>query len=215
MVRGGLNLTERDQAIIEVLTHRVRVLSIAQIARTWFASTDRANAIASRRLRVLEQAGRLERVTMLARPELKCLRPVATWMPGDPAPLFESLSYALQARWTLPAVPTTMFLASRSSGVQAGGYGGRRPRRSEASHDVSLAALYLHMAATEPTVAQTWIPETRLRHRGFGHGAMLPDAIVEREGRSVVVEFGGAYTPAKLSEFHAFCRERGLPYEIW
>lgn len=215
MVPKGANLTQRDQEVIETLTHRVRVLTLEQIARTWFSGGDRPRSNASRRMQVLERADLIARFTMLARPELIIDSPVVKWFPKQPSPPFEKVSYRLASRWSQPAAPTTVFIATRSAGVRSGGFGGRKPRRSEATHDVCLAGVYLRLLEIEPLVAQTWVEESKLRHRGFGDNAMLPDAIVEREGRSTVIEFGGAYGAAKLKLFHEFCKGRDLAYELW
>ena len=44
----------------------------------------------------------------------------------------------------------------------------------------------------------------------------LPDAIIDAPGHSRVVEFGGAYSKAKLEAFHRYCSEElKLPYEVW
>jgi len=215
LVPQGANLTDRDQQVIQTLTHRVRVLTLDQIARTWFPDGDHPRSNASRRMGVLERTGLLARATILARPELVADVPVLRWFPGHAAPPFEKLAYGLVSRWTQPAVPTAIFMATRSAGIRSGGFGGRRPRRSEATHDVCLAGVYLRLLEIEPLVAQTWVAESKLRHRGFGENAMLPDAMMERGGRSIVVEFGGAYSAAKLKLFHEFCKGRDLPYELW
>lgn len=215
MVPQGANLTDRDRDVIETLTHRVRVLTLEQIARTWFSDGSHPRSNASRRMQVLERADQLARSTIMARPQLTMDAPVLRWFPGQAAPAFEKLAYGLVSRWTLPATPTTIFIATRSAGIRSGGFGGRRPRRSEATHDVCLAGVYLRLLEIEPLVAQTWVAETKLRHRGFGDNAMLPDAIVERGGRQLVIEFGGAYSAAKLKLFHEFCMGRNLPYELW
>lgn len=215
MVPEGANLTERDLEVIDTLTHRVRVLTLEQVARTWFPDGDHPKPNASRRMRVLERTELVARSTILARPEFVADVPVLRWFPGEAAPPFEKLAYQLVSRWTRPAIPTTIFIATRSAGVRSGGFGGRKPRRSEATHDVCLAGVYLRLLEIEPLVAQTWIAEAKLRHRGFGDHAMLPDAVVERGSRSVVIEFGGAYAAAKLKLFHEFCKGRDLPYELW
>ena len=38
-VIAGCNLTPRDEDLLDTLTRRVRVLTLSQIARTWYATT--------------------------------------------------------------------------------------------------------------------------------------------------------------------------------
>lgn len=83
------------------------------------------------------------------------------------------------------------------------------------SHDLTLAGIYLRLRASDPAVAESWIPEYRMRRLGFGDRMRLPDALVERQGERVVIELGGEYSTAKLTEFHGFCVREGLRYEIW
>lgn len=215
MTVHGSNLTARDRAILDTLTRRVRVLSMDQVARTWYAKTVRPIQNAVKRLRSLEVAGLVEQFSMPARPELVLGGPLLTWHPGGKRPDWERLSYRLTARWNKPAVPTPLIIATRSAGTWLGGFGGRRPRRSEVSHDLSFAGVYLHWLRCNPSQRDDWISEARLRHLGFGDQARLPDALVQRDGRRTVIELGGAYSADKLREFHGFCADRGLPYELW
>src|SRR5262245_38246284 len=92
-------LTRRDLEILDALTKRVRVLSIPQIARTWWAEAADPLRVANNRLRTL-QAEELVRVERLpAHPELDLQAPAATWSPGDAAPDFGAISHRLQSRW--------------------------------------------------------------------------------------------------------------------
>lgn len=213
MKRTGL--TSRDLAIIDTLTLRIRVLSIDQIARKWFAETSNPRRSALRRVAGLVEAGAVERYDAHARPELVLTRPMIIWMPGSPAPEFERVSYQLAARWRVPAVPVTVVIASRDAGSWTGGYGGRRPRRSELSHDLSMARIYLNWMQRDPTPTARWISEATLRRHGFGERGTLPDALVDEAGKRRVIELGGVYGARKLREFHRFCATRGLTYELW
>ena len=215
MVPSGLNLSDRDLDLLDALTLRIRVLSIAQVARHWFGTLRDPVQQATRRLSTLQRAGFIEPVSMSARPELHLALPLATWTPGDGEPRFEHLASTLDARWREPATPTAIIIASRKAGHARGGCGGRWPRRSEVSHDLTLAGLYLAWQQNRPSRGEEWISEARLRMAGFGDEDHLPDAMIEQAGRRRVIELGGAYSAAKLRDFHRFCAERDLPYELW
>lgn len=209
------NLTSRDLEILDALTLRVRVLSVSQIALTWYDRTAEPARQAARRLAVLEAAGLVVRLSMPARPELVLDRPLVIWEPGLQSPEFDRLAYGLETRWSAPAVPTDMVMASRAAGTCMGGYGGRRPRRSETSHDLTLARLYLSWRGRNPSGDRSWISEAALRQEGFGNEDRLPDAMVEEHGRRRAIELGGVYGATKLRDFHEFCDGHGLPYELW
>jgi len=214
-VPSRVNITDRDQSILDAIVRRVRVLSVAQIARTWFGATQDPVRFASRRLNELAASGFIERFDLHARPELNFELPIMCWAPGEAAPAFSRLSTRLAARWRQPVHRTPAVVATASAGIRLGGHGGRRPRRSEASHDLSLAALYLHIVKTEPRIARTWVSEAGMRRFGFGDKGRLPDALVHRNSRPTIIELGGTYSAAKLIEFHDFCKEQGLRYELW
>lgn len=214
-VQKRTSVSVRDEEVLDCLTRRVRVLSIPQIARTWFGETSDPGRQARRRMAMLEQAGLIQGRTVSARPELTLSRPLVTWTPGEPTPDHDRMAYLLEARWREPAVLTDLVIATRGAGTARGGSGGRWPRRSEVSHDLTFAGLYLAWRTSAPAHSAEWISEARLRQEGWGEEDRLPDAMIERDGRRLVIELGGAYGAAKLRDFHRFCAERRLPYELW
>lgn len=215
MALNRANLTPRDREILDALTLRVRVMSINQVAHTWFGRTAEPARYAARRLSALAAAGLIDQHSMPARPELLLHHPLVTWTPDTAPPDFDRLAYTLEVRWKAPAVPTHIVIASRAAGNWMGGSGGRLPRRSEVSHDLTLARLYLTWCVGGPRAGRRWISEASLRQEGFGDDDRLPDAIVEEDGRRRVIELGGVYGAAKLRGFHEFCVEHEWPYELW
>jgi hypothetical protein len=211
----AMALTPRDHSLLDTLTRRVRVLSLVQIGNTWYLPSPRSVSLARRRLGRLELAGYVEKFRMFARPVIPLVRPVLAWHPGLPEPDYRSLSRQLIRRWTQPAVPTTMVIASRQAGILLGGHGGRRPRASEATHDVCMAGLYLTMVERDPSIRTYWQSEARLRQLGYGDSVFLPDAMIVTGESRRVIEFGGSYSHGKVARFHQSCADEALPYEIW
>ena len=210
--KAAIGLNDRDNAILSVLTNRVRVLSLSQVGRTWWADGRDPERNARRRLTELERAGLVECFDELIRPELPLQQPVLIWQPGLPEPDFGSSSRLLQARWRDPIVRTECVIATARAGRAFGGKGGRRPRKSEVTHDVHLAAVFLRMREELPTRAASWTPEAQLP---TGPGIKVPDAIV-RDGRYfTAIEFGGEYSSQKLKRFHRYCENESYGYEIW
>jgi hypothetical protein len=214
-------LTRRDVEILDALTKRVRVLSIPQIARTWWKDAADSERVASNRLRTL-QAEKLVHIERLpAHPELLLEGPAATWWPGDAAPDFSALSYRLQSRWKRHPVLTACVSASKLAANRFGGYGGRPPRAVERTHDVHMAQVYLLYRTRNPELVRHWVfeeqvkAERRREKRAPIWGEKLPDAFIRSEAGIRVVEFGGAYNKDKLTAFHGYCKDHLFSYEIW
>lgn len=210
-----LNVTARDRDILAVLARDVRVASVAQIARTWFAESADPARSADRRLSDLAAAGMIERFVMLARPELDLRAPLIRWEVGDATPDFPRLASRLAARWKDPLIRTPLVIATRTGGVQFGGTGGRRPRLSEVSHDVSLTGVYLRHFVRSNGSPTLWYSEARLAGLGFGDCTRLPDAMVQEGATRTAIELGGAYSAVKLAAFHRFCERENMGYELW
>lgn len=211
---GNLS-TAIDELLIEMLTTRIRVLSIDQVRDVAGGRGIKGRAAALRRVKRLESKGWVLVLNGLAHPELPLGRPVITWTPGETAPPFGPASYQLRSRWTLPPRLTQVVVASSVAGSFFGGAGGRVPRTSELTHDLALARIFIRLQKSDPKRASCWASEASLFERGEGRGDKLPDAMIKTRGGKVAVEFGGAYRPQKLREFHEYCSGRNLAYEIW
>ncbi|MBI1349406.1 hypothetical protein GC163_24330 [bacterium] len=211
-------MTERDIEIIDALTLRVRMLTIEQVARTWWEEAKTSTALAARRLKQLEEAGKVHLFSLLAHPEIPLLHPVLAWQPRDPEPDFHGLAYCLKIRWTENVITQQAVVATAEAGRENGGWGGRMPRATEQTHDLHLAAVYLTKRRENPEAASFWESEElvrlKLKLKGKLAGDRLPDAIISRPKRTAI-EFAGRYVPAKLQAFHDYCSGTGLRYELW
>ena len=209
----GESLRGRDLDILEVLSRRVRMLSLDQVAATWWGSTRNATANASRRLSALEGRGLVRRMQAMAHelPELE--EPLFAWQPGERTPNLPAVAYRLERRWSSPIRPTVLVAATRSAGSWLGGGGGRRPRESEISHDLGLAALYLRFRDREPARAASWVPEDLFDPEEID--GFVPDAVVREGDRPTLIEFAGAYKKERLQKLHESCERAALPYELW
>lgn len=214
----SIRLEAREQELLELLTRRVRVLSLEQVARTFYPEHDDAIGRARRRIRALSRAGWISVVNKMAHPELDLEGPLFVWHPSDSWIEFGELSYRLRRRWRLPPRNTLFVAATKSANRRFGGYvGGRQSRRSEVTHDLHLAAVYLWYRTHAPAKAKRWVSEQEQYALGGGRGRRLPDAIIRAgkstRGQDLIVEFGGAYSKRKLEEFHAAMHH--LPYQLW
>ncbi len=209
-----VSVTRRDRETMLALVHKVRVLSVRQIAGHWW-NGEIANA--RRRLRVLFAAGLFDRVTVLARPLPPLRTPVLAWEPCQPIPDFGHVAYQLKSRWRCrPARQVSAVVATpRAAQLLGGKARGGLKCGSQATHDLGVAAVWLHFNAQNPAWAAAWRSEDLMAHTR--RGQKLPDAfLVDDVGRTFrVVEFGGAYDAERVRAFHEDCARRGLPYEIW
>jgi len=207
-----------DDAILKALTHDVRVLTVGQIGRyRWCGDQPIAGAAEERLLR-LQKARLVEVVELLARPELDLSRPEIDWAPHlDQEPRFGAISYRLKKRWNALPVPTLVVRATRVASRQYGGYNnGYRLRPDEVTHDIHVGALWMKQSE-KSALELFWTGEGKLRAEGTAQFAgRIPDGVLRRPGQTEpvqIVEFGGAYGPAKLRDIHrAFCE---YPYAVW
>ena len=213
-----LTITSRDDEILDSLTLRVRLLTLDQVARCWWADAKSARQSALNRLRQLELADKVHLFELPAHPELPLTEPEAIWKPKAPIPDFHRLSYRLSSRWKQPPILHLGVIASRASGRHYGGWGGRKPRSTERTHDLHMAAVFLLKRARDPESVVHWMSEEKVREgqrqRPRDGRQHVPDAIVKRPKRTVI-EFGGSYPADKLASFHDYCAAQGWPYEIW
>jgi hypothetical protein len=208
-------LTARDREILEALTRRVRVMTITQIARTWWVTSKHSDANARDRMAALEARGLITKQRALAHPEILVEEPLVRWAPFLPQPNFGKVSYQLQTRWTKPSVMATVISATSQAANQFGGHGGRPSRDVERTHDIHLAAVFLRYRAQSPSLLQHWVFEEQIRRERGHTNEMLPDVMLRDPASPRAVEFGGSYPKAKLEAFHAYCKEKRLHYEIW
>lgn len=207
-----VDLTDRDTELLRALTQRVRVFTLAQVARTWWPESQDGQGLARRRLRALEDGGLVTLTSLIAHPEIDLAGPLSSWQPGLPEPDFGPVARELARRWTEPERQTLCVVASEEAASVVGGSGGRTPRDSEATHDIHLAAVYLRMAEKLPTRASSWRAEASLAK---GQGVKVPDAMVRDGKYDTAIEFGGSYSAEKLASFHRYCHRKGLGYELW
>jgi hypothetical protein len=211
--QSAVRITTRDSAILDAITLRVRVLSLSQIVR-WFWNGERQYGSAVRRMNQLARAGLVEVVTMLAGTEIALLEPLIAWRPGEPPPNWEALLTETRSRWVGPVRTARCVVATRRSAVRFGGVV-RPPRNSEVTHDLHLSQIYLRLRAANPHRARHWVGEFQCLST-FGGQGKVPDALLRRPGQLIAVEVVGAsYGARKLEEFHRFCVDKKLAYELW
>lgn len=209
----SFELTDQHCEILKPLTSKVRVLTHAQIARTFLARTSDQEQELQGIISELEGADFIASYTAMVHPELHLKAPLCSYSPGDPAPDFQSLARETRGRWKRAPVATDIVYATKRARRVFGGYlGGQKPRPSETRHDIHLAQIYLRYWARDRAAALAWVSEAELRQEHGKNGGPLPDAEI-RTDQSLVIEFGGAYSRQKLEAIHE--QQRTRAYEIW
>jgi hypothetical protein len=204
----------RQEHILRALANDVRVLSMRQVARTWWADTRWGRSRAETAMKELESGGWLRIHRSLARPVRELNGPLMSWRPGDDAPDARRAARLLHRRSLRDATMTTFVFAGPRSVALFGE--GRAPsvKLTHATHDLQVAEVYLHYRG-RGSPARRWISEDRLppdwplRER--------PDAVLADDAGRIrrALEYGGDYPPGRLAELHRAFSSIGLSYEIW
>ncbi|MDX1926250.1 MAG: hypothetical protein SFV81_07025 [Pirellulaceae bacterium] len=210
-----MQFTTRDKLMFDILTTKVRALSLNQIAIEFFGG-DFANA--NRRLRQLVATKVIARQRLIARQLPQPTEPCFVWTPATPPPSFEVVARMVKRRWSrLPTRMTAVYFAeARFSSIVGNRAKGRLMHPLQISHDLGLASIYLHFLHKHPQRASQWLGEDSFESRNQ-RKKQTPDAvIIDGNFRpALAIEFGGIYTADRIERFHRHCSARSLPYEIW
>jgi hypothetical protein len=213
-VSEPLHFTDRDRELLQALSQKVRLFSQRQVAEHLW-NGELANA--RRRLKRLEQAGLVTRLTVHARSLPPIETPLLSWRPHEVAPDFGALAYRCQHRWKSRAVRSTTAWIVTEAGARAfGGVGrGELTRATQVTHDLGVAAVWLRLRQVAPQWATAWRGEDVMAHTRLGE--KLPDGfIVDEQGQIAwIIEFAGAYDTDRIRTVHQDCVERELPYQLW
>lgn len=211
-------LSDRDQDILVTLTHKVRLLTLSQVATTWWPSQKHSERSAERGLAKVAKLGLVDSDYVMARPFLPLDEPVQTWKPGEPLPDFAPVACQLRARWRdRPYRSVRVFFATRTAVNQYGGFmGGCLDHTNEATHDLHHAEVFLRLKRAQPILADSWISEQQLA-KDSEPLEVLPDSVLcDPNGQPrLVIEFAGIYNEERLERLHRYAEERDLPYEFW
>jgi hypothetical protein len=174
-----------------------------------------ATAYARRRVR----SGELLSARLDAVPIPHVSGPLATSR-ETPNPNFERLSYFALQRLSSPARPTTVYWPSSQFARTHGSWTGSDalPNPLQISHSLLCTAVWLHLLTETPDIAlDAWTSERQLQFhaRREGRGGPIPDALVERDAKTIAIEILGKY-PANWIEHHVDQFETHFDaWELW
>ena len=209
-----LTLTARDLDVLDVLTLRVRLLTVRQIAELWWPEGQNLRQ-AQRRMERLAAADLVELHRVNAHPLLPVTTPLFGWMPGVEEPDCDQVAAMCRDRWNKAAVPMTVCVAAPLAANLMGSTAYGVPKREHRNHDLRLAAVYVAYRLQRPKLAAQWVGEHGLPKAG--HRIKDPDAFLRDPQGNVLrlIESAGRYGIQQVQSFHDHCEANSLPYELW
>lgn len=210
-----LKLTKRDRALLSVLTHAARCLAEESVAGHWWAGDLSATR---RRLGSLESEGLIRRTVVAAHRRVIPEAPLLRMGSGESPPggaFLGALAHRLDERWTGPAGLESCVWATSKAAKLISGASGRAPRASEASHDLSLGALYLELARRQDERSESWQGEHLLARSGERAKGYMPDAEVDVRGERRLIEYCGRYSKSKLERVVESAARQEVALELW
>lgn len=209
-----LTLTERDMDLLDVLTLRVRLLTLRQVTELWWPTGENQRC-ARRRLEGLASENLIQLHRLNVHPLLPVTNPLFAWTPGEAEPDFEQVAALCSDRWTRPAVPMTVCVAANLAANLLGSSACGLPHRDHWNKDLRLASVYATYRLQRPTLAAMWIGEHSLPKAGYR--IKDPDAFLRSENGQTLrlIQSAGRYSQSQVRSFHEHCETHQLPYELW
>lgn len=217
--RGGTDQHSRKRSatevLVELLTTKVRLLSLEQITGLCFLHAKAPRVIARKHLRRMEEKGLVKRMSVMTLKEFHLEKPLLDWRPGDGLPDFGHISWLAEKRLSTPLCSTLVVQATKTAQAKTLGPIGSRPTRSqEITHDLMVSNVLITLMNGSPGIAASWIPEDALfKELVWEHGdfseATIPDAIILDGSDEIAIDVVGRYSPQKLAAIHdAYCDKR-------
>lgn len=206
--------TSLELDIVDVLTRRVRLMSLVQIGQIWWPHIGSQKTL-RRGLKRLRDGGLVERAVISAHPRLIIRSPIVAWQPSSNDPNLRAITEQLRARWKYRAEPTEVYWASTKAANLFGSTAGKLPDVSHRDHDLLLSEVYVFYRRHRPDLVHRWAGEQMFQKAGFR--IKDPDAFLfDDSGNPMrVVESAGKYGLLQVESFHQHCVDHELPYELW
>ena len=209
-----LRLTERDRDILETLTLRVPMLSLAMVLELWWPDRS-SDERARRRLAELDTSGWISRYVVNAHPRSYPRTSLIAWRPGMPVPDLAHVTEICRNRWSRPAVPTDVIVATPLAASLHGSTARKLPSPEHRDRLLHLGSVYVMWRQSRPWLAHHWVGRDALSRNGFR--MKDPDAVIHGDSGEVahVIQAAGRCGPDWIERFHWSCAEWGASYELW
>ena len=200
--------------LMETLTCRVRVLSLAHIYQGWADQFGSSGRVVDAIQRLVDAGLIVGDVWDLPASPIGN-EPLAVWTPQNAAPNFVQIADVVRSRWNGSPTPTPIVAATHRAARLFGSSAGGLPPTNYRNHDLLLAGVYARYRNVEPELAASWLGEdaVAIAERGVKN----PDAFLfDGEGNVTrVIESAGRYSLDQIESFHRHCQSAELPYELW
>lgn len=206
-------MNERDEEIVRTLADKVRVLTLSQVAKTWWTESRWGKSRAKSSLIRLAERKLVKLRRALARPIELIEHAIVEWKSGDVIPDFEAVATHLHRRaMTDASMQSIVATASKAVALFATG---KAPsiKLTQLTHDLHVSEIYLR--CRNDGLAKYWLSEDRLPVDWPVR--VRPDAVLtDATGHfDRAVEYGGDYPIDRLIELHEQLASIPLSYEIW
>jgi len=208
-------MTSWEREILVVLANHLRILSLAQLARTWWFGQEWGSRSARQSARALTKDGWLKTHQVLSRPVTPLAQPLVFWMRGNESPDFEELSRRLHKRARAEASVTTVVVATRKTRELFGSGGATgQIKLTQTTHDLHVGEVFLSYRQHNFD-QRRWVGEDAFRDSWPIR--QRPDALLldEQGNFTRAVEYGGDYSVERLATLHDALARIGMSYEIW
>ena len=210
--------TDHEQFLTETLASRLKLVRLDQLRAIWAdAPCGPVPFDLEEALTRLDWA--IDAYSVNLHPPLTPQRPVLTLRAESTCPEdLRPYSDLMRKRWNKPAIPTTVFVASRAAANLFGATSGGLPPLDHRDHDALLTDAFIAHLQKHPHTIEHWQGE-QMRHKA-GYRIKDPDAFMLRpDGTpSQIIESGGAYSVRQIRSLCNFAfveRDHFELLEIW
>ena len=206
-----------EEEILISLAWHVRVLSVEQLARTWWSGLATGTRLANNFVKARSATDWLHVRHVLSRKPTPLAEPLQTWHPDAPVPDFAELSRLLHRRARTPARKFRVVTASRKCRELFGMVGAaHRPKLTQLSHELFVSEVFIRYLQNGFNVfSGEWVSEDRFP--SSWPIRVRPDGLIkDAEGNIVrAIEYGGAYGVRRLRGLYGALKGISLPCEVW
>ncbi len=206
-------MNEREEEIVRTLAEKVRVLTLSQVARTWWTESRWGKSRAKSALSRLAERKLVRLRRALARPIDLDEEAIVEWSIGDVIPDLETVATYLHRRAMTDASMQSIVIAASKAVALFGTGKAASIKLTQLTHDLHVSEVYLRYRDGE--LVKRWLGEDRLTVDWPVR--VRPDAVlIDETGQpSHAVEYGGDYPVDRLIELHEQLASIPLNYEIW
>ena len=153
-------MNEREEEIVRTLADKVRVLTLSQVARTWWTESRWGKSRAKSALSRLAERKLVRLRRALARPINLDEQAIVEWSIGDVIPDLETVATYLHRRAMIDASMQSIVTAASKAVALFGTGRATSIKLTQLTHDLHVSEVYLRYRDGE--LVKRWLSEDRL-----------------------------------------------------